>query len=45
MDAIVNANTSPAFVTTLPVPPIERMMPVFRPAWISCLNRETNSRL
>ncbi|CFE45664.1 Uncharacterised protein [Mycobacterium tuberculosis] len=45
MDAMVTANTSPALVTTLPVPPIDRMMPVFSPAPISCLNRETKSRL
>src|ERR1700757_2113241 len=42
---MVKANTSPADVTTSPVPPIARMMPVFRPAWISSLNRETSSRL
>ena len=29
---MVKANTRPAFVTTLPVPPIARMMPVFIPA-------------
>jgi len=37
--------TSPADVTTDPVPPIDRMMPVFKPAWISSLNRATMSRL
>src|ERR1700730_12606634 len=42
---IVNANSSPAEVTTDPVPPIDRMIPVFKPAWISSLNRDTNSRL
>ncbi len=30
--AMVAANTRPAEVTTLPVPAIERMMPVFSPA-------------
>ena len=44
-DAIVAANTSPADVTTDPVPAIARMMPVFSPPWISSLNRDTNSRL
>ena len=43
--AMVNANTRPADVTTAPVPAIERMMPVFIPAWISSLNRDTSSRL
>ena len=45
IDIIVNANTRPADVTTEPVPPIARIMPVFNPAWISSLNRETSSRL
>ena len=45
IDIIVKANTRPAEVTTDPVPPIARMMPVFRPAWISSLNRATSSRL
>ena len=45
IDAIVSANTTPATVTTLPVPPIERMIPVLIPAGISSLNRDTNSRL
>ena len=45
LDAIVAANTRPAAVTTAPEPAIARMMPVLRPAWISSLNRETNSRL
>jgi hypothetical protein len=31
-DIIVKANTKPAEVTTLPVPPIDLMMPVFNPA-------------
>ena len=44
-DAMVNANTSPAAVTTEPLPAIDRMMPVLIPAWISSLNRETSSRL
>ncbi|CPU34471.1 Uncharacterised protein [Mycobacteroides abscessus] len=35
MDIMVNAKTSPADVTTPPVPPMERMMPVFKPAPIS----------
>ena len=42
---MVNANTSPADVTTAPVPAIDRMIPVLMPAWISSLNRETNNRL
>ena len=45
MVAMVSANTRPADVTTEPVPPMERMMPVFNPAGISSLNRETSSRL
>ena len=44
-DAMVNANTSPAAVTTDPLPAIDRMMPVLMPAWISSLNRETSSRM
>ncbi len=44
-DAIVKANTRPADVTTDPVPAIARMMPVFKPPWISSLNRDTSSRL
>src|SRR6185312_6951043 len=44
-DDIVAANTRPADVTTPPVPAIARMIPVFRPAPISSLNRETSSRL
>ena len=44
-DIMVKANTRPAEVTTDPLPPIARMMPVFKPAWISCLNRATRSRL
>ncbi|CNJ18338.1 Uncharacterised protein [Mycobacterium tuberculosis] len=43
--AMVKANTRPAFVTTLPVPPIARIIPVFIPAAISSFIRETNSRL
>ena len=43
--AIVTANTMPAEVTTEPLPPIARMMPVLSPAWISSLNRATSSRL
>ena len=45
IDAMVKANTRPAFVTTLPVPPIARMMPVFIPAPISSFIRDTSSRL
>ena len=45
MAPMVNANTRPAAVTTLPVLPIERMMPVLMPAPISSLNRDTRSRL
>lgn len=45
MDIMVNANTSPADVTTPPVSPIERMMPVLSPAPISSWNRDTSSRL
>ena len=44
-DAMVAANTRPAAVTTPPVPAIARMMPVFRPAPISSLNRDISSRL
>ena len=33
--AIVIAKTRPAEVTTEPVPAMERMIPVRRPAWIS----------
>ncbi|COW15324.1 Uncharacterised protein [Mycobacterium tuberculosis] len=42
---MVKANTSPAAVTTDPLPPIARMMPVLIPAWISSLSRATSSRL
>ncbi|SHV15900.1 Uncharacterised protein [Mycobacteroides abscessus subsp. bolletii] len=45
MDNMVNAKTSPAEVTTLPVPPIARMMPVLIPAPSSSFIRDTNSRL
>lgn len=45
IDIIVKANTRPAAVTTDPVPPIERMIPVLIPAPISSWNRETSSRL
>ena len=45
MDIMVKANTRPAEVTTEPVPTMARMMPVFNPAWISSLTRETSSRL
>ena len=42
---IVAAKTSPAFVTTLPVPPMARMMPVSMPAGSSSLIRATSRRL
>ena len=42
---MVNAKTRPAEVTTAPVPPIDRMMPVLMPAPISSLKRDTSSRL
>ncbi|CPU60823.1 Uncharacterised protein [Mycobacteroides abscessus] len=45
MDNMVNAKTRPAEVTTLPVPPIARMMPVLIPAPSSSFIRDTNSRL
>ena len=45
IDAMVNANTRPADVTTLPVLPIARMMPVLSPAWISSFSRDTSNRL
>ncbi|CNM68015.1 Uncharacterised protein [Mycobacterium tuberculosis] len=44
-ESMVKAKTSPAEVTTAPVPAMDRMMPVLMPAWISSLNRETSSRL
>jgi hypothetical protein len=39
-DVMVKANTSPAAVTTEPLPAMERMMPVLMPAWIASLNRD-----
>ena len=45
IDIMVKANTRPAAVTTPPVSPIERMMPVLSPAPISSWNRDTSSRL
>ena len=42
---MVKANTKPAAVTTAPEPAMARIMPVFRPAWISSLNREINNKL
>ena len=42
---MVKANTRPAEVTTDPLPPIARMMPVLIPAGISSLSLATNSRL
>ena len=44
-DIMVKANTRPAEVTTDPLPPIARMMPVLIPAGISSLSLATNSRL
>jgi len=45
IDIIVNANTRPAAVTTDPLPPMARMIPVLMPAGISSFIRATNSRL
>ncbi len=45
IEPMVKANTRPAAVTTVPVLPIDRMMPVLMPAPISSLNRDTSSRL
>ena len=45
IEPMVKANTSPAAVTTVPVLPMDRMMPVLIPAPISSLNRDTRSRL
>ena len=45
IDIMVNAKTSPAAVTTAPLPAIARMMPVFSPACASSLSRDTSSRL
>ena len=45
IEAMVKANTRPAFVTTLPVPPMARMMPVRMPAPISSFIRATRSKL
>ncbi len=45
MELRVNAKTSPADVTTAPVPAIARMIPVLKPALISSLNRDTRSKL
>ncbi|SKW97365.1 Uncharacterised protein [Mycobacteroides abscessus subsp. massiliense] len=42
---MVNANTKPAEVTTLPVPPMARIIPVLIPAPSSSFIRETNNRL
>ncbi|SHR96837.1 Uncharacterised protein [Mycobacteroides abscessus subsp. abscessus] len=41
----VIANTSPAVVTTPPVPAIDRMTPVRIPALISSLKRDATKRL
>src|SRR5271156_2850613 len=45
MEPMVKAKTIPAAVTTPPVPPMARMMPVLSPAWISSWNRDTSNRL
>jgi hypothetical protein len=45
IDIMVNANTRPAAVTTDPLPPMARMIPVLIPAGISSFIRATNSRL
>ena len=45
IDIMVKANTKPAAVTTEPLPPIARMIPVLMPACISSLSRDTKSRL
>ncbi|SKX94581.1 Uncharacterised protein [Mycobacteroides abscessus subsp. massiliense] len=44
-DDIVTAKTKPAAVTTPPVPAMARMIPVFRPAPVSSLNRDISSKL
>ena len=44
-DIMVKANTRPAAVTTDPLPPIARMIPVLMPAGSSSLSRATSSRL
>ena len=43
--SMVSPKTMPATVTTPPVPPKARMMPVLRPAAASCLMRNASSRL
>ena len=45
IEIMVNANTIPAAVTTDPLPPIARMMPVLIPAGSSSFIRATSSRL
>lgn len=45
IDIMVNANTRPAAVTTDPLPPMARMIPVLMPAGISSFIRATNNRL
>ncbi|CKT01891.1 Uncharacterised protein [Mycobacterium tuberculosis] len=45
IEPMVKANTSPAMVTTRPVPAMARIMPVLRPAPISSWNRAIKSRL
>lgn len=45
IEIMVNAKTSPAAVTTEPLPPIARMIPVLIPAGSSSFRRATNSRL
>ena len=44
IEAIVKAKTNPAAVTTLPVLPMVRMMPVLIPAPTFSLNRDTRGR-
>ena len=45
IDIMVNANTRPAAVTTDPLPPMARIIPVLMPAGISSFIRATNSKL
>ncbi|CNJ42726.1 Uncharacterised protein [Mycobacterium tuberculosis] len=45
IEAIVKANTKPAFVTTFPVPPMARIMPVLMPAPNSSFILATRSKL
>ncbi|SKZ53788.1 Uncharacterised protein [Mycobacteroides abscessus subsp. abscessus] len=45
IEPMVNANTRPAWVATLPDPPTPRRIAVFRPPCSSSLNLDTRSRL